>query len=392
MRHSEDAMAQQTADGAEPHVAGWTDILGSWLERHPQAFIRLGNWETRLLEDRIRNLPIRSPIYIAGLARSGSTILLELLSRHPELATHRYRDFPLLLTPWIWNWFVDRAATRPQVASERAHRDRIAVTAESPEAFEEVVWMAFFRHLHDPAANAVLDDADNPTFEAFYRDHIRKMLLIRGGTRYLAKGNYNVTRLPYLLKLFPDARFIVPVRDPEWHIASLMKQHALFCREERRNPRVLRHMRRSGHFEFGLDRRATHVGDAEATARIERLWRSGQEVAGWAEHWRLVYGHLARTLEDRPDLRAATVIVRYEDLCARPAEVLAGILARCDLPPHDLPAEAQARVAAPGYYRPSFTAEERGLIRDITRDAACRFGYEAPGPDDRLPAAPPDAA
>ena len=50
--------------------------------------------------------------------------------------------------------------------------------------------------------------------EAFYRDHIRKLLWLRGGRRYLSKGNYNTTRIAYLARLFPDARFIVPVRDP----------------------------------------------------------------------------------------------------------------------------------------------------------------------------------
>ena len=93
-------------------------------------------------------------------------------------------------------------------------------------------------------ASQVLDAAtSNPAFERFYADHLKKILLVRGGQRYLSKGNYNLTRFAYLRKLFPDARFIVPVRDPRWHIASLMKQHRLFCAEERRDPRILKHMR-----------------------------------------------------------------------------------------------------------------------------------------------------
>src|SRR5690606_10191757 len=149
------------------------------------------------------------PVYIAGLARSGSTILLELLSRHPHLATHRYQDFPPLFTPWSWNWFLERAGGKAQAPVERAHGDGIAVTPQSPEAFEEVLWMAFFPHLHDPAVSAALEaHTSNPAFERFYREHLQKLLLLRGAPRYLSKANYNVTRLPYLLKLFPDARFI----------------------------------------------------------------------------------------------------------------------------------------------------------------------------------------
>src|SRR5690606_13322516 len=135
-------------------VDPWTDRLGGLVERWPRLWTRLGNWETRLLEERITGVEVRRPIYIAGLARSGSTILLELLACHPETVTHRYRDFPLVATPWAWNWFLDRAGAREQVARERAHRDRIAVTPESPEAFEEVIWMAFFPGLHDATRNA----------------------------------------------------------------------------------------------------------------------------------------------------------------------------------------------------------------------------------------------
>src|SRR4029077_17446890 len=96
-------------------------------------------------------------------------------------------------------------------AAQRTHRDGIFVTPESPEAMEEVLWMAFFPQIHKPEACNVLDrNTSNPSFEQFYRDHLRKLLLVRGGKRYVSKANYNVTRLEYLHRLFPDARFVIP--------------------------------------------------------------------------------------------------------------------------------------------------------------------------------------
>ena len=133
-----------TAGTPELSVPRWTDFLSGLQERHARMWIGLGNFETRILSERLDKVPIVKPVYIAGLARSGTTILLELLARHPDVTSHRYRDFPPVLTPWFWNWFVDRAGNGPQAASERAHGDGIDVTAESPEAFEEVIWMAFF--------------------------------------------------------------------------------------------------------------------------------------------------------------------------------------------------------------------------------------------------------
>src|SRR3546814_17233582 len=119
-----------------------------------------------------------------------------------------------------------------------------------------------------PRRSNILDgEASHPGFEAFYRSHIRKLLLLRGGARYLAKGNYNILRLEYLLRLFPDARFVIPVREPAWHIASLMKQHALFCAGERRHPKALRYMQRVGHFQFGLAPRPATTADQEANTR-----------------------------------------------------------------------------------------------------------------------------
>jgi hypothetical protein len=350
------------------------DLLSGLQSRHTRAWVKLGNVETRLLAERMAATPIVKPIYIAGLARSGTTILLELLARHPDLASHRYRDFPPVLTPWLWNWFVDRAAARPGALHERAHGDGIQVTPESPEAFEEVVWMAFFEGLHDPNTNAVLDgQSRNPRFERFYRDHIRKLLLVRGGRRYLSKANYNLTRLAYLQKIFPDARFLMPIREPVWHIASLMQQHRRFCREHGRDVRLQRHMSRSGHFEFGLDRRPLNWGDAAATREILERWRHGAEVEGWALYWAGLHGHVVDVLEHNPELRKATLVLRYEALCSRPVPTLEALASHCDLPSADPIAAAAQSVRHPSYYQPGFSAAERAFIETHTSAVLARL-------------------
>ena len=363
---------EQTARPAKIEVDPWIDLFGGILERYPRLLVRLGDWETQFLKDRIAGIAIDRPIYVAGLARSGSTILLELLAQHPDAATHCYRDFPLVLIPWAWNWFLDRAGRKNGIAAERAHRDRIMITPDSPEAFEEVLWAAFFPELHNPERSAVLGpDHENARFEAFYRDHIRKLLLLRGGRRYIAKGNYNVTRIGYLRKLFPGARFVVPIRDPVWHIASLMKQHRLFCSAGTEDERITRYLRRAGHFEFGLDRRAINVSGAAA----HNLWRQGEEVAGWAAQWVDVYGHVAGLLDD-PGLAEAIKIVRYEDFCTDPGSVFAEILAHCGLDESGLQDLARATVSPPSSYKPSFSDDERDVIRRITASVASRFGYD----------------
>jgi hypothetical protein len=240
--------------------------------------------------------------------------------------------------------------------------------------------MAFFPEIHAPERTSVLDArTSHPAFERFYRDHIRKLLRVRGGSRYLAKGNYNVTRLEYLLELFPDARFVVPVREPRWHIASLMKQHKLFCEGGRANPESVRHLQRVGHFEFGLDRRPINAGDRAAVQEVMACWAAGAEVEGWARYWSHVYGYVADRLEASPKLRAATLVVRYEDLCRAPQATLAAVLEHCRLAlAEDDLAGLAGMLHFPTYYEPRFAPDELALIDRHTRASALRLGVAAP--------------
>lgn len=375
-------MSEATAGPQEGFdVAGWMDRLGTFVARHPRLWIGLGDIETGIAAPSLEDVVVDRPVYIAGLARSGSTILLEILARHPHVATHRYRDYPPVLTPYLWNRWLDRIPTKPEKPKERTHRDGIEVTSQSPEAFEEVLWMSFFPELHDWTRSARLGrDASHPEFEAFYRDHIRKLVAVRGRPRYVAKGNYNVTRLAYLQKLAPDARFVLPVRDPVWHIASLMKQQRIFERGQRGNPKARRHLRHVGHFEFGLDRRPINTGDDGAVTEIMRLWNEGREIAGWARYWTVIHDHLADTLERDESLRRASLIIRHDELCQRPRETLDALLAHCEL--DGAPAfvtEASRRLHPPTYYHPSFSDEETALIRRETAAAARRFGLSRNG-------------
>ena len=267
-------------------------LLSGFVQRCSGWWTQLGNLESATLRTQLDRISIETPVYITGLARAGTTILLELLSRHPDVATHKYRDFPGLFVPTWW----DRGQNQSEaLCQERAHGDRLQVTQDSPEAMEECLWMAFFPNAHRPEVGNVLGrSTHHKLFEQFYQDHIRKLLLVRNRSRYVAKGNYNLTRLAYLHKIHPKSRFIVAVRHPRDHIASLMRQHRLFCAGTTKHPRALAYLQRVGHFEFGLDRRPISLGDGVALEVVE-LWRQGQEVRGCARYWASLYGRTDST-------------------------------------------------------------------------------------------------
>jgi hypothetical protein len=305
-------------------------VLGGLVERYRAFWVRLGRLETATLARRLAGGPAPAPIFVSGLARSGSTLLHEIVSSHPAVATHRVKDFPLVFTPYWWRRATARVAHGPP--RERAHGDGMYITGDSPDALEEMIWAAFFPGARDPALRPVLTAADaHPAFETFYDAHLRKVLLAEGRERYAAKDNYHVGRLSYLLRLYPDARVLIPVRAPAGNVASLVRQHRRFAAGHRRYPRSEARMRRAGHFEFGRLRRPLALGNPVRAREILAMWAGGAEARGYAACWDLVYGHLAGVLATDARVRAAALVVRYEDLAAAPAETIRAVLAHCRL-------------------------------------------------------------
>ena len=180
----------------------------------------------------------------------------------------------------------------------------------------------------------------------------------------------------YLRALFSDAKFVVPVRDPVTHIASLMRQHQRFSEAGKKNPAVATHMSLAGHHEFGLHRVPIHTGNDVAMAHVLAAWRDGEEIRGWALYWAMLYGFVAKQLEADKDLRAAVLVQRFEDLCAHPQESLRALFSHCDLTVDEaLIAFYAPKIQKPDYYDAGFSDADIALIREITGPVAASFGY-----------------
>jgi hypothetical protein len=353
----------------------WPDrAAGALRAALPSLGPGLAALESRVLRAEIDAQPLERPVYICGLARAGSTLLLQFLAEAPGFASHCYADFPLLWTPYWAHWLRTRTPQQDDVPRERAHGDRIAVTRQSPEALEEPFWMHFFPGRHDPVVDQVLAAGTvNAPFTKFYRDHIRKLLLARGARRYLSKGNYNLSRIAFLKHVFPDVRIVLTQRAPLAHVASLLRQDRAFSAWSAADPAVGRQLARSGHFEFGPHKRALAFGDTAAAARIQACFDAGRNVEGYARQWAAAYGWLARTLAADEGLAAACHVVDYERLCAAPKTELAALYAFVGIEPAaaaGLVAAQAARVAAPDYYAADLSAADQDLVRNLTEGMA----------------------
>src|SRR5262249_4824379 len=126
-------------------------------------------------------------------------------------------------------------------------------------------------------------------------------------------------------------------------------------------------MQRLGHFEFGRDRRPINLGDCERVRTIRRTWAAGEEVRGWAHYWDMVYGHLARLVDTDVQVRAATKVVRYEDMCAAPAETIRAVVNHCALPGRErIVAQFTPLIRSPDYYESPLSPAEQALIQEVS--------------------------
>jgi hypothetical protein len=335
--------------------------------------------ESLVLRKQMADFEIDSPIYVTGMARAGTTITLEMLSQHPSVASHRYLHMVLPYTPH----FIQLAANvLPLMKSpvERLHKDRMLVTRDSPEAVEEIIWQRFFSSIVDESQSNILDStSSNPDFEMFYREHLRKLLFNQNAARYAAKNNYNVSRMEYLKKMFPDVRFIIVVRNPFDHIASLAKQDMILRSLESADPRLLDWTKIIGHREFGSARIIINLGSSETVERIRRLWNSKDTYArGWAVYWNAVYSFVQDKLESNTEIADASLVFRYEDLCESPEKIIDNIVKHVEIDAarfQPIKEHYKSRLTKPTYYRTEYTEQEQNDILQETEETASGFGY-----------------
>ena len=259
-------------------------------------------------------IQISRPVFVTGLPRAGSTLLLEIIESLPEFVSHTYRNMPFVLCPMIWNKFSSRFR-RPGEAQERAHQDGMLVTTDSPEAFEEIIWKAFWNsHYEDDRIRPWV--ADDGEFFDFLRSHMRKIIALsepntNAAPRYLSKNNLNIARIGILVRNFPDAVIIVPFRDPLQHAASLLRQHINFLEIHRDDRFARQYMAGIGHYDFGENLRPVDFSNWLDQVPA----KDPTKIQFWLEYWFATYSYLAK----RDDI----YLFCYEDLCATPADALA---------------------------------------------------------------------
>jgi len=229
-------------------------------------------------------------VFVAGLARSGTTMLLNAIYQSDQFASLTYDDMPFILAPNFWAKISPtKVHGEPQ---ERMHGDGVKVTTNSPEAFEEVFWKTFS------------DDSKN--CRELFINFVSLILKKNHKTRYLSKNNQNIRRLKLISEYFPRSKILIPFRDPLQQALSLFSQHKRFIKKANEDSFVRQYMDWIGHSEFGLDYKIINKTNLQ--------YSNENNLNHWLEQWHLTYQFIFNLLTENKNI----YLICYEKLCHDP--------------------------------------------------------------------------
>jgi hypothetical protein len=265
----------------------------SWLEKKLHKFALSSKFMREVTFDfEITNISSSSEtenhVFITGLARAGTTILLNALYKSDIFASLSYSDMPFVLAPNLWSKI--SFLKKDLELKERAHGDGIKVSTKSPEAFEEVFWKTF-------------GEEEYEELEDKFRVYLGNIVHKYKKERYLSKNNQNIKRVELINSIFSNSKILIPFRDPIQHAYSLLTQHEKFIELSKNDKFISKYMKWIGHTEFGPNYIPIYNQNL--------CFHNDLEINHWIEQWCLTYRTVSQSLKKKKNL----YFISYEKLC-----------------------------------------------------------------------------
>lgn len=262
-------------------------------------------------------------VFVSGLARSGTTILMRSLYESESLASLTYEDMPFVLAPNLWKQMSSKKSSN--ALKERAHKDGILINDKSPEALDEVFWKVFLEDNYIQKDRLLINKIPSEILDLYdlYIHLILKKNFDGARLRYLSKNNNNVLRLNALFQKFPNAFVIVPFRDPLQHAISLLTQHHNFCDIQRKDKFTLNYMTWVGHHEFGLNQKPFYLEDDLLFRRLTEYDK--RDINFWLLTWLNYYSYVLNHYSEK------AILFCYEEFCKDAGPVMDALAKRIDL-------------------------------------------------------------
>jgi hypothetical protein len=226
-------------------------------------------------------------VIVTGLARAGTTSLMNDLAKIKNFVSLSYANMPFLMAPNTWAKFYRPKAKKLE---ERSHKDGIMIGLNSNEALEEYFFKVKARDSYIQSNQLVEYTLPENDYEAYldYQTFIKK----DDEKIYLAKNNNFLLRYRSIRKFNDDFILVILFRDPLTHAASLMEKHHYYQKLQAEDPFVLQYMDWLGHHEFGLHQKPFDFG-----GNSRNLPRDKNKLDFWLQSWINYYTHV---LEHRP--------------------------------------------------------------------------------------------
>lgn len=179
----------------------------------------------------------KPPIFLVGHWRSGTTHLHNLMSRDPQFGFMKFTEtaMPLdMLGPKvkIFDKIIDRA-----LPDDRGF-DKVKLTLAEPQEEEMALGnlnpIGFYNTYYFPAEkewhrdrSLFFDEASEEEIERFRRNYkflVKKVSYAKEGRQLLFKNPPSTSRIPMILEMFPNAKFVYIVRNP-WEVYSSTCSH-----------------------------------------------------------------------------------------------------------------------------------------------------------------------
>ena len=258
----------------------------------------------------LRRTEVRGPVFSVGHARSGTTYQHRLMTNDPQFSY-------LLLWEMFFPSLIEKRLLRAVLGLDSRLRGRLhrRLSAFDQEAFGDTndmhktglfvaeeddflltfslssgFWMVLFPYVGVLDFHAIDRWPDRKRRRAmtFYKECVRRQLALTGKAFHLSKNANFSGRLETLIEIFPDARIIIPLRNPQETIPSLLKM-------------MQTAWRRQGHSEELI------------RASLRALADQSYET----------YEHPFQVLARHPEIRAT--VLDYRELVASPAAAIRSV-------------------------------------------------------------------
>jgi hypothetical protein len=282
---------------------------------------------------------VQSPVFVIGCGRSGTTLVFDLLKRHPSLVPTTGHPDGEDHVGWI------------------VHGGALIAGLANPTPGD-------IGHVgHELCLHMTENDVNDDRRASMHRYYGDEVLGGHNSRRVVNKCPHLANKLRYVRAIFPDARFVHIVREPVAMVASWVKVMQAV-------PGLTLYWPDSPNPCFWVFRTQGLSGSSGIFQREDRFYPGGG-LLRLADYWAEVNRNIPRQLDDTRD---KLLSIRYEDLIADPQAMLSRVTEFCDLQPFaDVPVQIQ----------PERNRAHRSLLGDDQvkaiiarcRPVASTFGY-----------------